>query len=166
MSNLSVRSACAILSSNNVKAILSSLVRPVQLYLQFCGGLTLEADRRSISGPCGQHVDQTVTKCRKSCGRGCLCCKSKGQQMDEVGAMQGSRTDRHKENICLFIVRPVTAFVVKSNKSWTECSTRLGKKLPRRDAEGILIHEWAPRSTCDAEPILLRQYRSSDQAVN
>ena len=36
MSNLSVRSACAILSSNNFKAILSSLVRPVHLYLEFC----------------------------------------------------------------------------------------------------------------------------------
>jgi hypothetical protein len=48
ISNLSLRSACAILSSNNFKAILSSLVRPVHLHLQFCGGLTLEADRRSI----------------------------------------------------------------------------------------------------------------------
>ena len=48
MSNLSIRSACAILSSNNFKAILSSLVRPVHLYLQFCGGLTLAADRPSI----------------------------------------------------------------------------------------------------------------------
>ena len=49
MSNLSLRSACAILSSNNFRAILSSLVRPVHLHLQLCGGdLILEADRRSI----------------------------------------------------------------------------------------------------------------------